>query len=245
MVDDDIITMMLNLIYFCFCEKFYYESSIHSTILTIKERSIRDPSWQNAQNPKSCLFFSLCRRVRHPFGSTLTSTMVKRPLPITTDTEANNSAKKSKEEEEMSSTASTEGAAPISTLDHFDTLMTDDLVLQVASFLPARDLLQFQCVSSKISKLDTDKIWKRHCQTRWEPWPRYRLTPEKLKEFCSSHPNLKWKDHYRRIEAEATCTRIQRCDLLDLEWYLSFALSGVRGETRSDFLRVRFTQQGL
>jgi len=123
--------------------------------------------------------------------------------------------------------------------------LTDDLVRHVATFLPAKNLLQLQCVSSDLSRLNTDRIWKDLCEKRWESWPRYRLTPERMQAFKENFPGVEWKNHYRRIEREATCTELKQSDVLNLSWYLSFNLSGVRGETNSDFMRVHFTPRGL
>ena len=123
--------------------------------------------------------------------------------------------------------------------------ISDDLVKHIASFLPPKDLLQFQCISSDLSRLDTDMIWKNLCQKRWDPWPRYRLTPERIQELNGNFPGVSWKDHYRRIEREATCIEIKQSDFLNLCWYLSFNLSGVRGETQSDWQKVHFTPQFL
>jgi len=119
--------------------------------------------------------------------------------------------------------------------------LTEDVLMHIATFLPAKNLLQLQCVSSDLARLDTDRIWKDLCKKRWEPWQRYRLTSERMQEFEKNFPGADWKNHYRRIERDATCTEIKRSDFLNLCWYLSFNLSGVRGETNSDFRRVHFT----
>lgn len=125
-------------------------------------------------------------------------------------------------------------------------LLTHDLVLQISSFLPARDLLEFHCASREFSRLDTGHLWKDLCEKRWKPWPRYRLTANRLSELDTQiMPNTSWKDRYRRIEVEATCNTLEPSHLLDLRWYLSFALSGVRGESRSDFLPVQFFEETL
>lgn len=121
-------------------------------------------------------------------------------------------------------------------------MLTEDLALEIASFLPANDLLRFQCVSSSFSGLDTDVKWRNLCQWRWKPWPRYELTPERLNNLntCTT-----WKEHYRRVESDATRTKIKKSDLLDLRWFITFRLSGVRGETRSNPQRSTFSPDGL
>jgi len=119
--------------------------------------------------------------------------------------------------------------------------VTEDLLLHIVSYLPAKDLLHFQCVSSETSRLQTNNTWKSLCKHRWEPWPRYRLTQEKIEEIFETFPEFTWKDHYRTTERSATCTEIKECDLLSLSWYLNFSLSGVRGELHSDFQSVAFS----
>jgi len=143
------------------------------------------------------------------------------------------------------SSSSPNMATPNGNKSQFSSL-TEDLVRHVATFLSAKSLLELQCVSSDLSRLDTEMIWKELCKKRWEPWPRYRLTSKRIQEFEENlFPGVSWKDHYRRIEREATCIEIKESDLLNLSWYLSFSLSGVRGESNSDFVRVHFTPEFL
>jgi hypothetical protein len=127
--------------------------------------------------------------------------------------------------------------------------LTEDLLLEIAQFVPAQDLLNFQCASIALSKLDTEKIWKTLCAKRWEPWPRYRLTADRVAALDrmdllpSNTTTSIWKNRYRDIEREATRTKLELSDLQDtanVRWYLAFILSGVRGEARSDFIPVQF-----
>jgi len=120
-----------------------------------------------------------------------------------------------------------------------NTLM-DDLLLHVASYLPAKDLIHFECISSTFSNLDIGKIWKRLCEIRWKPWPRYRLTPSRNDIISRNFANCGWKDHYLRVELEATSMEIKTSDLQNLSWFLSFTMTGVRGETASDLQQVHF-----
>jgi hypothetical protein len=123
--------------------------------------------------------------------------------------------------------------------------LTEDLVLQISSFLPASDLLEFQCVSRDISLLKTDALWRNLCEKRWASWPRFQLTEKRQEELDKTMPTCSWKDRYRIVEKEATRTELKPCDLQDLNWYLSFVLSGVRGESRSDFMKVHFMENNI
>jgi hypothetical protein len=129
--------------------------------------------------------------------------------------------------------------------------LTDDLLLEIAKFVPAHDLLNFQCASIALSKLDTDKVWKTLCAKRWEPWPRYRLTADRLAAYDrvdilpnNNNTTSIWKNRYRDMEREATRTKLELSDLQDttnVRWYLAFILSGVRGEARSEFIPIQFS----
>ena len=123
--------------------------------------------------------------------------------------------------------------------------LTPELLLHVANFLPAQDLLQFQSVSREIARLDTERLWKDLCVRRWRPWPRYQLTEKRLETLNTEMPNSTWKDRYRTIEIQATTMKLKLEDLQQLDWYLSFVLSGVRGEARTDFFPVSFTSDGV
>jgi len=123
--------------------------------------------------------------------------------------------------------------------------LTEDLALEIASYLPAEDLLHFQCVSLHFSCLNTAHVWRHLCQWRWKHWSRYELTPERLDKLNHHCSSATWKDHYQRVELDATRMTLKKSDLFDLCWFLSFALSGVRGETRSDIQRVHFNSDAL
>lgn len=122
--------------------------------------------------------------------------------------------------------------------------LTEELLLQVAEFLPARDLLQFQSVSKEFSRLDTDSVWKKLCKKRWQPWPRYRLTKQRKQDFNRTMPGTKWQARYITTEQDATRTTLHSNELHERQWYLSFVLSGTRGEGRSDHMGVFFTPGG-
>jgi hypothetical protein len=116
-------------------------------------------------------------------------------------------------------------------------MLTDELLLYIAEFLPAQDLLRFQSVSNHFAALDTDSIWKERCKQRWQPWPRYRLSERRQNAL----PNTSWKQRYLAIEREATRTHLRMSDLQNSKWYLSFVLPGVRvREGRSEHIEVVF-----
>jgi hypothetical protein len=135
-----------------------------------------------------------------------------------------------------------EEAVSLPLLPSLDSILTDELLLYVAAFLPVQDLLRFQSVSTHFSNLETDSIWKERCKHRWQPWPRYRLTERRQEKLDSSTEtsNTRWKHRYRAIEREATRTRLLLSDLHHSNWNLSFVLSGTRGEGLFDHMKVFF-----
>ena len=121
--------------------------------------------------------------------------------------------------------------------------LREELLLSVAGYLSPRDLLRFQCVSKELSHLNTESIWERRCEERWKPWPRYQLTDKKRIELDSAGSatfRMAWKRRYKVIEEDATRNTLRSHDLQNLKWYLSFVLSGIRGEGRSDHVPVEF-----
>lgn len=132
-------------------------------------------------------------------------------------------------------------AASLSTL-------VPDLLLNIAQYLTAKDLLQYQCISKEFSQLNTKSLWKDLCRKRWEPWPRYRIEEEEKDESDvsteedskTSDRGCSWQSRYLSVEKDATRMDLRSEDLQDLKWYLSFVLSGIRGEGRSDHMHASF-----
>lgn len=139
--------------------------------------------------------------------------------------------------------------------------LADELLLRVAEYLPVSDLVRYQGLAKKFRGLDADAtVWKRRCEARWEPWPRYRLTRERHAELllleegdnddgreeqrphpASLPPRRRfWESRYAETEREASRSELRPSDLHGLRWHLSFVLSGVRGETMSDPVEVAF-----
>jgi hypothetical protein len=138
------------------------------------------------------------------------------------------------------STSSSTSTTPPSSNSSLDSILTEDaLLLYIAAFLPARDLLQYQSISKQFANLNTDSIWKEQCQQRWQPWPRYRLNEQRLATLEAT-TTMSWQRQYLAVEQEATRTLLQTSDLHNSQWYLSFVLSGIRGEGRSDHMAVVF-----
>ena len=59
------------------------------------------------------------------------------------------------------------------------------------------------------------------------------------------HETKSWQQRYMEIEQDATRMHIKPSDFHNLKWYLSFVLSGIRGEGRSDHMPVTFTTGGF
>lgn len=145
----------------------------------------------------------------------------------------------------MTSPSSSSSSSPISF-----TCLTQALKLYVAEFLSPRDLLAYQSTCREMAQLPTNAHWRALCRQRWEPWPRYRLTTAREQDLLlesSSSSSLAggntWKQRYWTVERDATRTTLYESDLHQLDWYLSFVLSGIRGEGRSDHCRVVFEQE--
>jgi hypothetical protein len=144
--------------------------------------------------------------------------------------------------------------------------LREELLLHIASYLQPFDLLRYQCTSKELSKLNTEPIWEKLCEKRWEKWPRYRLTEEKRNDIIMEQQNnnnnnnnnndndntggllsntSSWKERYFIIEEDATRLELRSDDLRNLKWYLCFVLSGIRGEGLSgDHMSVEFTITG-
>ena len=141
--------------------------------------------------------------------------------------------------------------------------LREELTLYIASYLPPFDLLRYQCTSKELSTLYTEPIWEKLCEKRWKTWPRYRLTEERRNDIIDPNSDnnnnndnnnntvgllsntSSWKERYFIIEQDATRMELRSEDLRNLNWYLCFVVSGIRGEGLSgDHLSVEFTITG-
>ena len=96
----------------------------------------------------------------------------------------------------------------------FRALFTDEMVLlQIASYCTAKDLLSFQCVSSELSKLDTERLWKGLCLQRW-PERGIKFWPFVNDKNCTKL--LRWKERYRVVASNETRTTLLESDLMDM-----------------------------
>jgi len=116
--------------------------------------------------------------------------------------------------------------------------LADELLLHAASFLAPVDLLQLECLSSYTNHLDTDIIWRKACQRRWQKWPMYQslLTSEERSSRSSGRnrcndPRLVgvgWKEKYRIVECDVIRTEITMEELEDLNWYFNYTTGAHR-----------------
>jgi len=116
--------------------------------------------------------------------------------------------------------------------------LREELLLSVAGYLPPRDLLRFQCVSKELFNLNTESIWERRCEERWEPWPRYQLTDEKRNELDSAGSatfRMTWKRRYFVIEEDATIARSTKSEMV---FEFRFVGNTGRGSIRSRSRRI-------
>ena len=132
----------------------------------------------------------------------------------------------------------------------FSSLLTEDaLLLQIAKFLPARDLLSFQCLSRKYAALPTDElVWKGLCEKRWKNWKRYhcylsayvdRDDHRLLVEHIYKHKKYPtWQQRYIMVEHDATRISLRQRDLGVRTWHIIFyAMAEGR---HSEAHRIRF-----
>lgn len=120
--------------------------------------------------------------------------------------------------------------------------LTPELLLHVAEFLPPQDLCRFESTCKECQNLDMTAVWKLRCHQRWAAWPRYRLTPEREQDMLDTSSSA-WKKRYFEVEREATRNELRDADLHNSRWFLSFVLSGIRGEGLSDHVEVRFLRE--
>lgn len=104
--------------------------------------------------------------------------------------------------------------------------LADELLLHVASFLAPVHLLRLECLSTYTYRLDTDALWRNACQRRWEKWPRYRLTSERMSKMNRSDPRVGWKEQYRIVERDVIRTEVTMEELEELSWYFNYTRGG-------------------
>uniref|UniRef100_A0A7S4SW47 F-box domain-containing protein n=1 Tax=Ditylum brightwellii TaxID=49249 RepID=A0A7S4SW47_9STRA len=118
--------------------------------------------------------------------------------------------------------------------------LPDELLLSVSSFAPPKDLLNLQCVCSRLHALDTDFIWQNLCKQRWQNWPRYKLTPSRLEWMDDNLLLSNWKERFLWAEEDFARTKITREELEELDWSLNFtAIAGGRGEETTRWCKFR------
>ena len=123
-----------------------------------------------------------------------------------------------------------------------DTLV-DELLLEVASCLPAPGLLQLQATCHRMRALPTAPCWRSLCAAEWDARPRFRLTPARELWLRQNLP-LSWKERFEWFERDARRRTITLTELTTLRWFFNFTLSaGGRGEESR--CEVRFTEDHL
>lgn len=122
------------------------------------------------------------------------------------------------------------------TADYDDTpptfhTLSDDILLMIANFHMPRDLLHLACVSKEFRALDMNPIWKERCSERWKDWPRYRMTPSRIRYLDERLPNTCWKQRFLWVEQDVARTTLDQEELEGLGWYFNFTPSaGGRGD---------------
>jgi hypothetical protein len=106
-------------------------------------------------------------------------------------------------------------------------LSDDILCSSLAPYFDAQDLLSIPCLSRRLRASDAnlDPLWRKHCQRRWQHWPRYRLTDERDNELAERFPMYTWKQKYLWAEKDAMRTTLTKNELESLGWYFNFAPS--------------------
>jgi hypothetical protein len=119
--------------------------------------------------------------------------------------------------------------------------LPDAIVKHIASFLPVKELCHFEQLDRRTRAIDTDEIWRKACENRWRRWPRYKLTPSRLRWIEENLPNLSWKRRYAWGEGDASRTRMMWEELESLSWFFNFTpQAGGRGN--ESLRKCRFSQ---
>ncbi|KAL7525223.1 hypothetical protein ACHAWF_001264 [Thalassiosira exigua] len=103
--------------------------------------------------------------------------------------------------------------------------LSDDLLCSIASFLEPRDLLNQPVVSRRFRSLDGsafDSIWRQRCASRWENWPRYRMTPARVRRLDEKFPREGWKRRFLLTETDVARTTLRPGEIEELGWYFNF-----------------------
>ena len=115
-------------------------------------------------------------------------------------------------------------------------LSEDILCSSLAPYFDAQTLLNLPCLSRRLRAFgdeNLDPLWRKRCRTRWQNWPRYRLTEERDRELAERFPSYNWKKKYLFIEKDAKRTTLAKDELESLGWYFNFtpAAGGREDET--------------
>ena len=123
--------------------------------------------------------------------------------------------------------------------------LPDELIVQVASNLAPSGLLRLLASCRRLHSLPTDALWKAFCEARWEPWPRYRLSAERVRWLDAQETLPRaWIGRYRHFEADALRTEISAAELIELSWNFNFTpQAGGRG--RESLVPARFSDAHL
>mmetsp|Transcript_42351 Transcript_42351/g.128469 ORF Transcript_42351/g.128469 Transcript_42351/m.128469 type:complete len:236 (-) Transcript_42351:638-1345(-) len=128
----------------------------------------------------------------------------------------------------------------------------DDLILRVASYLPAPALASFQLSSCRLHRLvdEADRcLWRRLCERRWDRWPLYRLKPSRLAWMDAElgpadEAASNWRRRYMWAERDVRRRTTSLSELEGLNWFFNFTDSagGKGGESLS---RCHFTNDAV
>ena len=115
-------------------------------------------------------------------------------------------------------------------------LSDDILCSSLGPYFDAQTLLNLPCLSRRLRAFgdaNLDPLWKKRCRTRWQDWPRYRLTEERERELAERFPTYNWKKKYLFMEKDSMKQTLTKDELESLGWYFNFtpAAGGREDET--------------
>mmetsp|Transcript_30870 Transcript_30870/g.38112 ORF Transcript_30870/g.38112 Transcript_30870/m.38112 type:complete len:111 (+) Transcript_30870:16-348(+) len=88
--------------------------------------------------------------------------------------------------------------------------LTKELKIEIIKFLAPICLLRLEGVCHSLKLLDTNEVWRKHCEQRWINWPLYRMSESEIESESSAIAVESWKTKYRLVEDEVKRSRITK-----------------------------------
>lgn len=117
--------------------------------------------------------------------------------------------------------------------------LPEELILAVASHLPATGLINLSCLSHRFIELPFEPLWRRLSMAAWQQrWPRYALSKEH-ERWLDQHIPSTWVARFHDIELDTKRTAITEADLASREWWFNYT-QGAGGLGAETLQQVKF-----